>query len=76
VKPYSTTATTRQAAQNKKAARNIEVARLTIKDILDQIKKQPKALNNIVGRIIKESKGKYDSKRVFDAVKKEVNRRS
>ncbi len=26
--------------QNKKAARNIEVARLTIKDILDQIKKQ------------------------------------
>jgi Ca-activated chloride channel homolog len=31
--------------QNKKAAKNIEVARLTIKDILDQIKKQKEQQN-------------------------------
>ena len=32
--------------QNKKAAKNIEVARLTIKDILDQMKKQQKDQQN------------------------------
>jgi len=44
--------------------------------LLDEIRKQPKAINSIVGRIIKQSKGKYDSKRVFSAVQEEVARRN
>ncbi|MEM2838807.1 MAG: Asp-tRNA(Asn)/Glu-tRNA(Gln) amidotransferase subunit GatB [Thermoplasmata archaeon] len=45
-------------------------------ELLDEIKKQPKAMNNVVGRIIRQTKGKFDSKRVFEAVKSEVEKRS
>lgn len=45
-------------------------------ELLEEIKKQPKAMNNIVGRIIRQTKGKFDSKRVFEAVKSEVEKRS
>jgi aspartyl-tRNA(Asn)/glutamyl-tRNA(Gln) amidotransferase subunit B len=44
--------------------------------LLEEIKKQPKALNNIVGRIIRQSKGRFDSRRVFEVVKSEVEKRS
>lgn len=44
-------------------------------ELLEEIKKQPKAINSVVGRIIRKSGGKYDSKRIFSAVQKEIEHR-
>lgn len=44
-------------------------------NLLEEIRRQPKAINSIVGKIIKQSKGRYDSKKIFEAVQKEVEKR-
>lgn len=45
-------------------------------ELIEEIKRQPKAINSVVGRIIKRSEGRYDSKRIFEAVKSEIEKRS
>jgi aspartyl-tRNA(Asn)/glutamyl-tRNA(Gln) amidotransferase subunit B len=42
--------------------------------LVAEIKSQPKAVNFLVGRIIKETKGKYDAKRIAEEIKKAVEK--
>jgi len=42
--------------------------------LVGEIKNQPKAVNFLVGRIIKETKGKYDAKRIAEEIKKAVEK--
>lgn len=44
-------------------------------ELLDELKKRPKAVNHLVGRIIRETKGKFDSKKIVEAIKNEVEKR-
>jgi len=44
-------------------------------ELLEEIRKQPKAINHLIGSVIKKTEGRFDSKKVGEAVRKEIEKR-
>lgn len=51
------------------------VSRILSEDplLLDEVRNQPKAINFLVGRIIKETKGKYDARRIAEVIRGKID---
>jgi len=43
--------------------------------LVDELKKRPKTVNHLVGRIIRETEGRFDSKKIVEVVKSAVEKR-
>jgi len=46
------------------------------REFVEEIRKQPKAINHLVGKIVKETKGRYDSRRIVEMLRREIEKRS
>jgi aspartyl-tRNA(Asn)/glutamyl-tRNA(Gln) amidotransferase subunit B len=42
--------------------------------LVEEIKKEPKAINHLVGRVMKETKGKYDARKIAEVIREKIEK--
>jgi len=42
--------------------------------LAEEIRKQPKAINHLVGRVMKETKGRYDARKIAEVIKEKIEK--
>jgi len=42
--------------------------------IAEEIRKQPKAINHLVGRVMKETKGRYDARKIAEVIREKIEK--
>ena len=69
--PRTSPARSRTSSWNRSSPNTSTSIRRCVKDYASN----PKAANAVIGHVMKETKGKYNSQEVVEAVKKEIERR-